>query len=59
MPRDAGRAGMGDEAEDRVAIGIMEGPEYQVREPALQGSGAKWREDAGEPMGRSWLAAGD
>lgn len=72
-PRGVGRAAIGDEAGIRVGRGIMEGPGRSLnsaagsRKPVPQGwssasgsgSGAKWREEAGTPLGRPWLAAGD
>lgn len=64
VPRDAGRAAMGDEAENRVAIGITEGPEYQVSAWAFccrhQGacSPGQWGKMEGGCRRKPWGAPG-
>lgn len=70
-PKCAGRAAMGNMVGKRVGIGIMKGPECQIRSLGCllqtagwnsasgSGSGAKWREKKGTPLGRPWLAAGN
>lgn len=54
-----GRAAMGDEVGKKVGIGIMKGPECQVRSLGCLLQTGKWKEKKGTPLGRPWLAAGD